>query len=176
MRAGARPAIHSPTMSQADLLMFIAVALVLVGMAGTIMPALPGTPLVFAGLVCGAWAHDFEKVGWVTLTILGLLTVASLGIDYVGTAMGAKRVGASKLAVFLAALGALAGLVFGLPGVIIGPFVGAFAGELLARRSGDWKQAGKVGLGTWVGLALATAGKLALTFAMLGIFSLAYAF
>jgi uncharacterized protein YqgC (DUF456 family) len=153
-------------------LFFLGCALVLAGLVGTILPALPGPPLVFAGLVVTAWAEGFEKVGWVTLTILGILTLASFGIDLLAGSLGAKRLGASWQATVGAVLGTFVGLFFGLPGLILGPFVGAAAGELLARRS--WQQAGKIGLATWLGLVLGTAAKLALTFTMIGIFVLAY--
>lgn len=154
------------------LLWVVAVILVIVGMAGTILPALPGTPLVFLGLLAGAWADGFQKVGWVTLVLLGILTAASLAVDFLATSMGAKRVGASVLAVVGAAIGTVAGLFLGIPGLILGPFIGAVIGEYISRR--DLRQAGKVGLGTWLGLVLGSAAKLALTFLMLGLFIAAY--
>lgn len=141
-------------------------------MIGTVAPAIPGTPLVFGGLLLGAWADGFEKVGWLPLVILGLLTVLSTVIDFLATAHGARRVGASWLAVAGGMVGMLAGFVFSLPGFILGPFVGAFLGELIARR--DWRRAGKVGLGTWLGMVLGAAAKLALVFTMIGIFAAAY--
>lgn len=153
-------------------LFFLGCALVLAGLVGTILPALPGTPLVFLGLLLTAWAEGFGKVGWVTLTVLGVLTLASLGIDVAAGSLGAKRLGASWQATLGATLGTLVGLFFGFPGLLLGPFVGAAAGEYLARRS--WRQAGKIGLAAWLGLVVGTAAKLALTFGMIGIFVLAY--
>ena len=156
------------------LLWVLAVILVLVGIAGTILPALPGAPLVGIGLLLAAWADRFEKVGWFPLVIIGVLTVLTLVVDFLATMLGAKRVGASGLALFGAAVGTVAGLFFGLPGVILGPFVGAVLGEYLARRNHE--QAVKVGVGTWIGLLLGTAGKLALIFMMIGVFAFAYFF
>lgn len=156
------------------LLWVLAVILVLVGIAGTILPALPGAPLVGIGLLLAAWADRFEKVGWFPLVIIGVLTVLTLVVDFLATMLGAKRVGASGLALFGAAVGTVAGLFFGLPGVILGPFVGAVVGEYLARRNHE--QAVKVGVGTWIGLLLGTAGKLALIFMMIGVFAFAYFF
>jgi uncharacterized protein YqgC (DUF456 family) len=153
-------------------LFFLGLALVLAGLVGTILPALPGTPLVFAGLLVTAWAEGFEKVGWVTLTVLGVLTLASFGIDLAAASLGAKRLGASWQATVGATVGTLVGLFLSLPGLILGPFVGAAAGEYLARRS--LRQAGRIGLATWLGLVLGVAAKLALTFTMIGIFVLAY--
>jgi uncharacterized protein YqgC (DUF456 family) len=154
-------------------LWILAVLLVLAGIAGSVLPALPGVPLVFAGLLLGAWIDHFQKVGWFTLVILGLLTLLSFAVDFLATSMGAKRVGASKWAVAGSALGTLAGLFFGIPGLILGPFLGAVAGELIARRG--QRQAVRSGFGAWVGLLVGTAGKLALIFAMVGIFLTAYA-
>ena len=100
----------------------LAGVLVLAGVAGSVLPALPGVPLVFAGLAIAAWAEDFQKVTWLTLTILGVLTLLSFVIDLAATAMGAKRVGATRLAIIGAALGTFAGVFLGLPGLLIGPF------------------------------------------------------
>lgn len=155
----------------------LAALLVLVGIAGTVLPALPGTPLIFAGMLLAAWAGAFEQVGGVTLGILGLLTLVSFGIDFLATAMGAKRVGASRLALLGAVIGTFAGLAAGLVGVFIGPFVGALLGELAHRRKlgrDDMGQAAKVGLGTWMGIIVGTVLKLGLVFAMLGIFGFAW--
>jgi uncharacterized protein YqgC (DUF456 family) len=154
-------------------LWIVAILLVLAGIAGSVLPALPGVPLVFAGLLLGAWIDHFQKVGWFTLVVLGLLTLLSFAVDFLATSMGAKRVGASKWAVAGSALGTLAGLFFGIPGLILGPFLGAVAGELIARRG--QRQAVRSGFGAWVGLLVGTAGKLALIFAMVGIFLTAYA-
>ena len=155
-----------------NLFLLIGALLVLAGIAGTVLRAIPGVPLVFVGLLVAAWAEGFQKVGWFPLTILGILTVFSFVIDFFASAMGAKRVGASWLALALSFVGALAGLFFSLPGLILGPFLGAFLGEYLARR--DWRQAGRVGFGTWLGMLVAAASKLALIFTMVGIFLTAY--
>jgi uncharacterized protein YqgC (DUF456 family) len=150
----------------------LAALLIVVGVAGTVLPALPGIPLVFAGLLVGAWADDFQRVGWVTLSVLGLLATASLAIDFAATALGAKRVGASRKAIVGAALGTLFGVFLGIPGLILGPFVGAVAGEMLSH--GEWRRATSAGAATWVGLLFGTLAKIALAFAMLGIFVFAF--
>ena len=159
-------------MSADVLLYLLAALLVLGGIAGSVLPALPGVPMVFAGLLVAAWAGDFTRVGVVTLVLLGLLTLASFAIDFAATALGAKRVGATKLAVIGAALGTLAGLFLGIPGLILGPFVGAVAGELLSH--GQVQQATRAGVATWVGLLFGTLAKLALVFTMLGVFAFAF--
>lgn len=146
--------------------------LVLVGVAGTVLPALPGLPLVFAGMLLAAWAGDFQQVGPAMLVVLGLLTVLSLGIDFMATALGARRVGASKLALIGAVVGTFAGLFFGPVGLLAGPFVGALAGELMHGR--EVGQATRVGFSTWLGILLGTALKIGVAFGMLGLFAFAW--
>ncbi|SDQ36996.1 DUF456 domain-containing protein [Pseudoxanthomonas sp. CF125] len=150
----------------------LAVILVLVGIAGVILPALPGLPLVFAGMLLAAWAGDFRQIGWVTLVVLGLLTLLSIAADLFATMVGAQRVGASKKALFGTVIGTFAGLFFMPVGLLAGPFVGALLGELWHSR--EIGQAAKVGLGTWLGILLGTVLKLGLAFAMLGLFAFAW--
>ena len=150
----------------------LAALLILVGVAGTVLPALPGLPLVFAGMLLAAWAGGFEQVGGGMLVLLGALTLLSLGIDFLATALGAKRVGASRLALIGAVVGTFAGLFFGPVGLVAGPFVGALAGELLHGR--EVGKATRVGVGTWVGILVGTVLKIGLAFAMLGLFAFAW--
>ena len=159
-------------MSGDALWLVLAVVLVCIGVAGSVLPALPGVPLVFAGLLLAAWAEDFERVSWIALVVLGLLTIISFVIDFAATALGAKRVGATKLAVLGALIGTFLGIFLGLPGLILGPFVGAVAGEMLSH--GRMQQAARAGFATWMGLIFGTLAKLALVFTMLGVFAFAY--
>ncbi len=108
----------------------LAVLLVVVGLVGVVLPAVPGTVLIFAGLLLAAWADGFARVGVFTITVLGILTVATYFVDVAMMALGMKRLGTTRRAAAGAAIGALAGLFFGLPGLIIGPFAGAVVGEL----------------------------------------------
>ncbi|MEO8195200.1 MAG: DUF456 family protein [Thermoanaerobaculia bacterium] len=155
-----------------SLFWLLCVLLVAVGFAGAVLPAIPGPPLVLLGLLAGAAADDFERVGWGTLALLFLLTCLTFAIDITATALGARRAGASKLAIVGALVGSLIGLAFGLPGLLLGPFVGAIAGEWLARR--DLRQAGKVGFATWLGMLLAAVAKLVTLLLMVAIFALAW--
>ena len=141
--------------------------LILVGIAGTVLPALPGLPLVFVGMLLAAWAGDFQQVGWLPLVVLGLLTLLSLGVDLLATAVGAKRVGASRWGIAGACVGVIAGLFFGLPGILLGPFLGAALFEYLRDR--DLARAARVGGGTTLGFLVGTAVKYALAAAMLGV-------
>lgn len=152
------------------LLWLLAALLIAIGFAGLILPALPGIPLVYAGLVLLAWADDFAYVGWITLTLLGVLALLSYGIDFLTAVLGAKRFGASPRAMVGAALGAVIGLFFGLPGLLLGPFVGAVIAEFSLR--GSARAATRAGVGATIGLLFGALLKVALAFTMIGMFIL----
>ena len=150
----------------------LAALLIIAGFAGAVLPALPGVPLVFAGMLLAAWADHFQHLGVFTLSLLGVLSVFALAIDFVAGLLGARRVGASTRALWGATLGTFVGLFFGVPGLLLGPFVGAVIGELSAGSKVH--KATSVGVGTWLGLLFGTLAKLALCFTMLGIFLFAF--
>jgi uncharacterized protein len=157
------------------LLWILAITMIIVGLAGTLLPVIPGVGLVFAGLLTAAWIDGFQRVGVTTLVVLGLITAIAMAIDFIAGVLGAKKMGASKLALIGAAIGAVIGLFMGLIGVFIGPFIGAVIGELIHR--GKLEEAGaaaKVGLGTWLGILFGTLAKLALAMLMVGLFVLSY--
>lgn len=150
------------------LIWMLAILLVTAGLAGLVLPALPGPLLLFVGLLVAAWAEDFAFVGAGTLVGLGLMALLAFLVDFVAGALGAKRYGASPRAFIGATIGALIGIFFGLPGLLFGPFLGAVLGEFSARP--DLQAAGRAGWGAMIGLALGTAAKIALGFAMIGVF------
>lgn len=154
------------------LLWLLAAVLILVGLAGTVLPMLPGIPVMLLGMLIAAWADDFSRIGLTTIIVLALLTALSFVIELVAASLGAKRVGASRAAVAGAALGTALGFFFGLPGLILGPFVGALAGELVAHR--DATRALHVGIGAWLGFFVGTVAKLVIAFMMLGVFLAAW--
>lgn len=154
------------------LLWALAGILVLVGLAGTILPALPGVPFVFGGLLIVAWLGEFQRIGWPTLAILAILTAFAVLVDLLASLLGAKKVGASKLALLGAAIGSIVGIFFGLIGIFVFPFIGAVIGELIARK--EMGQAAKVGVATWLGLLFGALAKLALALTMIGVFVIAY--
>jgi len=166
----ARTGPHYVAMDMGILWWILAVLIVLGGLVGTVIPALPGVPMVFAGLLLAAWAGGFETVGPVTIAILGALTALAWLIDFLAAALGAKQLGASQRAFWGATFGAVVGMFFGIPGIILGPFVGAVVAELSAGRKLD--EAGRAGYGTWIGIVLGAAAKLAIAFLMVGIFIL----
>jgi uncharacterized protein len=151
-----------------ELLYGLAAALVLIGLIGTFLPVLPGVPFVFAGMALAAWVDGFQKVSWITLLVLGLLTIVAALVDFVAASLGAKRAGASRAAVIGAAAGTVVGIFFGPIGLIFGSFFGAVIGELIATSNAP--HAARAGFAAWLGLILGTLFKLALTFAMIGIF------
>ena len=151
------------------LLWLLATLIVVTGLAGTVVPALPGVPLVFAGLFLGAWIDGFERVGWVTLGVLAVLALVAWLVDFLAGAAGARYLGATPRAFWGATLGAIVGIFFGLAGMLLGPFIGAMIGELSGGR--NLVQSGRAGLGAWLGMVVATAVKLALVFLMIGIFA-----
>ena len=145
--------------------------LILVGLAGTVLPLLPGTLLVWVGLLMGAWIDDFTRVGAVSVAIITALAALAVALDFVAGLLGAKRAGASKLALLGAAAGTVVGIFMGLVGVLFMPLVGAAVGEYLARK--DHTRAAKVGVATWVGIMVGLVAKVMLSFIMVGIFAAA---
>ena len=155
-------------MDTALALWFLAAALVVTGLIGVVLPAIPGAPLIFFGLLLAAWTEDFVYVGLWTIVVLAVLALLTFGVDLWATMFGAKKFGASKYAVIGAVLGSIVGILLGFPGIIFGPFIGAVVGELLAQK--DLRQATRSGIGATIGLVLGAALKLSMTFAMIGIF------
>jgi hypothetical protein len=153
-------------------ILFLAVVLVIIGLAGIILPAIPGTILIFAGLWLAAWADGFTRVSAGTIVVLGIVAAATYFIDIAMMALGMKRLGTTRRAMAGAAIGMAAGLFFGLPGLIIGPFAGAVLGELTAH--GDLSRAGRAGIAAWIGFAIGTVVKVGFAFVMIGIFLAAW--
>lgn len=148
--------------------------LVLVGLVGLVLPVLPGAPLMFLGILALAWADDFTRIGPPGLVITGVVAALIFIADYVAGAVGARAFGSSWWGLLGAFLGLVAGFPLGLPGLILGPIVGAIVLEYF--KEPDFKRAGKVGLGTLVGFILGTAVKYALAFLLIGVTLLFYFF
>lgn len=146
----------------------LAAALIIVGLAGTIMPVLPGVPIVFAGMWLAAWVGDYAVIGTGVLVLLGVLAGLAVLLDLIAGVLGARRIGASPKALWGAAIGTVVGMFFGLAGLLLGPFVGAVIGEASAGRA--IRRSTHVGIATWIGLLFGTLAKVALSFTMLGVF------
>lgn len=150
------------------LLWILCAALIVAGLAGTVLPMLPGTVLVWAGIVLGAWIDDFQRVGTTTLVVVTVLAALAWVLDYVAGLVGARRAGASRQALLGAAIGTVVGLFMGVVGVLFMPLVGAALGEYLARK--DQHRAVRVGVATWLGIMLGLLAKVVLAFVMVGLF------
>ena len=148
---------------------FFTIALFAVGLVGTIVPVLPGTIIILGAAIVHLVMLGPEKsVGWKTIVVLVLLTVASYAFDFLGGYFGAKYFGATKWGTFGAILGAVVGLFFGLIGLFVGPVIGAIAGEVIAgKRMID---AGRAGWGSLLGNFGAMFAKLIIALAMISIF------
>lgn len=153
---------------QSLILWILAAVLTVTGLAGLLLPIVPGAPVLFLGLLCGAWAEDFQYIGLWTLLILAVLISLTYLVEFAASVLGVKKYGGSNRAVIGAAVGGVAGLFFGIPGILFGPFAGAVIGELSLQRTMD--EAGRAGFGTVVGLAVGLAGKFAVGLVMIGIF------
>jgi uncharacterized protein YqgC (DUF456 family) len=149
-------------------LWIVAVLLIVAGVIGTVLPALPGVIMVFAGVALAAWIDDFARISGWTLGILAALTAIAWLVDFVAGVYGAKRAGASPHALLGAAIGTFAGIFTGLVGLIFMPLAGAAIGQFVAQR--DLLRAGRVGLATWLGMLAGTVAKVAIVFLMVGIF------
>jgi uncharacterized protein YqgC (DUF456 family) len=152
----------------------LSVGLIVAGLAGIVLPALPGTLFVLAGIVLGAWIDDFQRVGWFAVGAVAVLAVIAWAMDYVAAVLGAKRVGASRQAIVGAAIGTVAGVFTGFVGVLFLPLVGAAIGEFMARK--EHGRALHVGIATWIGLMAGMLAKFVLAFVMIGIFVVALVF
>ncbi|WIG55306.1 MAG: hypothetical protein OJF61_001092 [Rhodanobacteraceae bacterium] len=148
----------------------VAGIIIAAGFVASILPNLPGIPVMFGGMLLAAWVGHFDKIRVWVIVILGVLAAFSIVFDFLAGTYGAKRYGASKAAVWGAFIGTIIGLFFGIPGIFLGPFIGAVIGQLASgSRVGH---AARVGVGTWIGLLIGTAIKLAVAFMMLGTFVL----
>jgi len=155
---------------QSLMLWILGAILAFSGLAGLVLPLVPSAPLLFLGLLICAWAENFRYVGvWILLLLAGMAALTYL-IEFVASAFGVKKYGGSRRAMAGAVVGGVAGIFLGIPGILLGPFVGAVIGELSVQPS--LGQAGRAGFGTVVGLAVGVAGKLAIGIAMIGTFVL----
>jgi uncharacterized protein YqgC (DUF456 family) len=158
-----------------DLALYVLAALLMLGgLAGSVLPVLPGIPMVFGGIWLAAAVDGYRHLGVWWLLLIGAIGVLGVTVDFIAGALGAKRVGASTRALWGATIGTIVGMFFGIPGLLFGPFVGAIAGELSSGNS--VLRSAHVGVGTWLGLLFGTVLKLVLSFLMVGLFGVAMLF
>lgn len=152
-------------------LYILGVLALVAGLAGLVLPALPGAPLLVAGVVFVAWAGHFQVIGWGTVIASAILGGLILAVDALGGVLGARAFGASRWAVIGSGVGVVVGLFFGIPGIILGPALGALAFEYWKDPS--LPKAAKAGVGALVGFVVGTVAKIALAFMLLGLLALA---
>jgi len=158
-----------------DIALYVLAALLIVGgMAGAVLPTLPGIPMIFGGIWLTAAVDHYRHLGMWWLLLIGALGAVGVIVEFVASVLGARRVGASRLALWGASLGTLIGMFFGVPGLLLGPFIGALLGELASGNS--VLRSAHVGIGTWLGLLFGTLAKLVISFMMIGLFGLALLF
>lgn len=145
----------------------LAVALIAAGLAGAVVPVLPGIPMIFAGIWVIARVDHYQHLGpgW----LLGIGAVGAVGVacDLLAGALGVTRMGASRAAVWGALLGTLAGLFVGLPGLLLGPFLGALLGELFSGKG--ILRSTQVGVSAWIGMVFGAITKLVSSMVMVAL-------
>jgi uncharacterized protein len=158
-----------------DLFLYVlATALIVGGVAGAILPILPGVPMIFGGIWLAAAVDEYRHLGWGWLVAIGIVAALGIAVDFISGSLGAKKIGASPRALWGAGIGTTIGMFFGLPGLLIGPFAGAVIGELWSGKS--ILRSAHVGVSTWFGMLLGIVAKVVLSFLMIGMAGVALLF
>ena len=147
----------------------LALLVMCVGLLGTILPMIPGSPIVLAAAILHKLYFGPNGANIWVLVVLGLLVLVSIGLDYVATSVGAKRLGGSWKGMLGAVVGGIVGLFFNLPGILLGPFIGAFLFELIGDY--EYKRALRAGTGATLGLLIGAVGKFSVCVVMIALFS-----
>ncbi len=148
----------------------LALLLMGIGAIGSLLPGIPGVPLVLVAAIGHRWYFGLHSASNWVLAVLTGLVVLSLLVDYLGSVLGAKKLGASWRGVVGSIVGMIAGVFFGFPGLILGPFVGAALFELAGGR--DWAVATRAGVGAILGMLLGSLGKMVCCFTMMALFTM----
>lgn len=149
--------------------LILALLVMAAGALGSILPGLPSTPLVLLAALGHKLYFGPASADWWVLGLLGGMVLFSLLMDYLASIYGAKRLGATWRGMTGAVVGGLIGLFFNLPGLLLGPFIGAMVFELAAGR--DFKSSSRAGVGAVLGLLAGALGKVACSVAMTGVFA-----
>ncbi|URX63117.1 DUF456 domain-containing protein [Luteibacter anthropi] len=155
-------------------LYLLSAALVVGGVAGAILPVLPGIPMIFGGIWLAAAVDEYRHLGWGWLVAIAIVAAVGIALDFVSASLGAKKIGASPRALWGAGAGTVVGMFFGIPGLLLGPFVGAMVGELWSGQS--ILRSAHVGVSTWIGMLLGIVAKVVISFLMIGMAGLALLF
>ncbi len=149
----------------------LGVAALLAGLAGVVFATIPAAALLVAGAVLVAWAEDFARISGWTVAACAMLGAAIVAVDLLAGLLGARAFGGSRWAAIGAAIGLVVGVFFGLPGILLGPAVGAIALEY--AKDPSFERAMKAGVGAFLGFVLGSAVKVALAFVLVGVLALA---
>lgn len=152
----------------------LAVLLVIGGVAGAILPVLPGIPMIFGGIWLAAAVDEYRHLGWGWLVAIGIAGAVGVALDFVSASLGAKKIGASPRALWGAGAGTVVGMFFGIPGLLLGPFAGAVVGELCSGKS--ILRSAHVGVSTWFGMLVGIVAKGVISFLMIGMAAAALMF
>lgn len=155
-------------------LYLLAAALVIGGIAGAVLPVLPGIPMIFGGIWLAAAVDDYHSMGWGWIVAIGIVGTVGVALDFISASLGAKKIGASPRALWGAGVGTFVGMFFGIPGLVFGPFVGAVLGELWSGKS--VLRSAHVGVSTWFGMLVGILAKAVISFLMIGMAGVALLF
>ena len=147
----------------------LALLVMLIGFIGSLLPGIPGTPLILVAAIGHRLYFGEHSVNWVVLSVLTVLALLSVALDYLASVYGAKRFGATWRGAAGALIGGIVGLFFSLPGIILGPFLGALLFEMIGGY--EFKKASRAGLGAMLGLFAGVLGKCAVSVMMIGLFT-----
>jgi uncharacterized protein len=147
----------------------VALVVMAIGCIGSFLPLIPGTPIVLIAAIAHKFIMNPRSAGWFALTILVGLTIFSLVLDYLASVYGAKRLGATRKGMVGAFVGLIVGLFFNLPGILLGPFIGAGLFEMMGGR--EWKPAMKAGVGATLGIFAGAVGKFICCILMTAVFA-----
>lgn len=156
------------------LLFALGVLAILLGLVTLILPGVPGSAIVYVGILLVAWSDGFVRIGTGMVIVLGVLAIVASVVDNVAGILGARYGGASAWGLFGATVGALVGLAFGLVGLILGPAIGALVFEYI--KNPNIKRAAGAGAGSMAGFLVGAVAKYVFTLFMLGVAALAYLF
>jgi len=147
----------------------LALLVMFAGFVGALVPGIPGTPLILVAAIGHRLYFGEHSVNWIALTVLVLLALLSIALDYFASVYGAKRFGATWRGAVGAIIGGIVGLFFNLPGIILGPFLGALLFELIGGYK--FKDASRAGAGAVLGLFAGVLGKCVVSVVMIGLFT-----
>ena len=147
----------------------IAEGFMVIGAVGSMLPAIPSTPVVFLAALGHKIYFGDNSISYLILAILGAITLFSLVMDYIASLVGARKLGATWRGVAGALVGGILGLFLGPWGILIGPFIGALTFEMMGGR--QFEEASKAGFGALLGIVAGTLGKFICAIAMASLFA-----